>query len=144
MSFRFETILRLNKRKEDLLQKDMGKINVHHQRQQDRLNFMRDAAEVSKDDLNQKKKTGVSIETMILSDNFAKGVKIQVEKQDEIISEINTKLEIKREEVVEAMRKRRTMEILKERDMLRERKVKEAKETAILDELASNIWARKS
>ena len=57
MSFRFETILRLNKRKEDLLQKDMGKINVHHQRQQDRLNFMRDAAEVSKDELNQKKKT---------------------------------------------------------------------------------------
>ena len=79
-----------------------------------------------------------------MCDNFAKGVKIQVEKQDEIISEINTKLEIKREEVVEAMRKRRTMEILKERDMLRERKVKEAKETAILDELASNIWARKS
>ena len=144
MSFRFETILRLNKRKEDLLQKDMGKINVHHQRQQDRLNFMRDAVEVSKDELNQKKKTGVSIEAMILCDNFAKGVKIQVEKQGEIIPEINTKLEVKREEVVEAMRKRRTMEILKERDMLRERKVKEAKETAILDELASNIWARKS
>ena len=50
MSFRFETILRLNKRKEDLLQKDMGKINDHHQRQQDRLNFMRDAVEVSKDE----------------------------------------------------------------------------------------------
>lgn len=143
MSFRFDTILRLNKRNEDLLQKDMGKINVHHQRQQDRQNFMRDATETSKDELNQKKRENVSVEAMILCDNFNRGVKIQVEKQDEIISEINIKLEAKREEVVEAMRKRRTMEILKERDMLRERKVKEAKETAILDEVASNLWVRK-
>ena len=143
MSFRFETILRLHKRKEDLLQKDMGKINAHHQRQQDRQIFMRDATEATKDELNQKKKENVSVEAMILCDNFNRGVKIQVEKQDEIISEINIKLEAKREEVVEAMRKRRTMEILKERDMLRERKVKEAKETAILDEVASNLWVRK-
>jgi flagellar export protein FliJ len=121
----------------------MGKINVHHQRQQDRQKFMRDATEVSKDELNQKKRADVSVETMILCDNFNRGVKIQVEKQDEIISEINIKLEAKREEVVEAMRKRRTMEILKERDMLRERKVREAKETAILDEVASNLWVRK-
>ena len=120
----------------------MGKINVHHQRQQDRQKFMRDATEASKDELNKKKRADISVETMILCDNFTRGVKIQVEKQDEIISEINTKLEAKREEVVEAMRKRRTMEILKERDMLRERKVREAKETAILDEVASNLWVR--
>ncbi len=143
MSFRFETILRLNKKKEDLLQKDMGQINVHHQRQQDRQQFMQDAAEASKDELNQKKRSGVSVETMILYDNFARGTRTQVEKQDKIISEINTKLEAKREEVVEAMRKRRTMEILKERDMLKERKVRERKETAILDEVASNLWMRK-
>ena len=143
MSFRFETILRLNKKKEDLLQRDMGQINVHYQRQQDRQQFMQDATEASKDELNQKKRADVSVETMILCDNFNRGVKIQVEKQDEIISEINIKLEAKREEVVEAMRKRRTMEILKEREMFRERKVREAKETAILDEVASNLWVRK-
>ena len=143
MSFRFETILRLNKKKEDLLQRDMGQINVHYQRQQDRQQFMQDATEASKDELNQKKRSGVNVETMILYDNFARGTRIQVEKQGKIISEINTKLEAKREEVIEAMRKRRTMEILKERDMLKERKVRERKETAILDEVASNLWMRK-
>ena len=144
MSFRFETILRLNKKKEDLLQRDMGQINVHYQRQKDQEQFMQDATEASKDELNQKKRSGVSVETMILYDNFARGARIQVEKQGKIISEINTKLEAKREEVVEAMRKRRTMEILKERDMLKERKVRERKETAILDEVASNLWMRKN
>ena len=79
---------------------------------------------------------------MILYDNFASGTRTHIEKQRKIISEINTKLEAKREEVVEAMRKRRTMEILKERDMLKERKVRERKETAILDEVASNLWVR--
>jgi flagellar FliJ protein len=143
LSFRFETILRLNKKKEDLLQRDMGQINVHYQQQQDRQQFMQDATEASKDELNQKKRSSVNLETMILYDNFARGTRIQVERQGKIISEINTKLEAKREEVVEAMRKRRTMEILKERDMLKERKVRERKETAILDEVASNLWTRK-
>ena len=144
MSFRFETILRLNKKKEDLLQRDMGQSNVHYQRQQDRQQFMQDATAVSKDELNQKKRLSISVETMILYDNFARGTQTHVEKQSKIISEINTKLEAKREEVVEAMRKRRTMEILKERDMLKELKVRERKETAILDEVASNLWMRKT
>ena len=142
MSFRFETILRLNKKKEDLLQRGMGQINVHYQRQKDQQQFMQDATAASKDELNQKKRSGISVETMILYDNFARGTQTHVEKQSKIISEINTKLEAKREEVVEAMRKRRTMEILKERDMLKERKVRERKETAILDEVASNLWMR--
>jgi flagellar protein FliJ len=142
LSFRFETILRLNKKKEDLLQKDMGQINVHYQRQKDQQQFIRDATSASKDELNQKKRSAISVETMILYDNFSRGTLSHVEKQNKIISEINTKLEAKREEVVEAMRKRRTMEILKERDMLKERKVSERKETAILDEVASNLWMR--
>ena len=142
MSFRFETMLRLNKKTEDLLQKGMGQINVHYQRQKDQQQFMQDATAASKDELNQKKRSGVSLETMILYDNFARGTQTHIEKQNKIISEINTKLEAKREEVVEAMRKRRTMEILKERDMLKERKVRERKETAILDEVASNLWGR--
>jgi flagellar export protein FliJ len=120
----------------------MGEINVHYQRQKDQQQFMQDATEASKDELNQKKRSGVSVETMILYDNFSRGTQTHIEKQSKIISEINTKLEAKREEVVEAMRKRRTMEILKERDMLKERKVRERKETAILDEVASNLWMR--
>jgi flagellar protein FliJ len=142
LSFRFETILRLNKKTEDLLQKGMGQINVHYQRQKDQQQFLQDATAASKDELNQRKRSGLSVGTMILYDNFARGTQTHVEKQSKIISEINTKLEAKREEVVEAMRKRRTMEILKERDMLKERKVRERKEMAILDEVASNLWMR--
>ena len=142
MSFRFDIILRLNKNKEDLLKRDMGQINALYQRQQDQKQFLQDTTEKSRNELNQRKRSNVGVETMILYDNFFQGTRTQGERQDKIILEISTKLEAKREEVVEAMRKRRTMEILKERDILKERKIREKKETAILDEVASNLWGR--
>jgi flagellar FliJ protein len=142
LSFRFDIILRLNKNKEDLLKRDMGRINSLYQQQQDRKQFVQDATEKSRNELNQRKRSNVGVETMILYDNFFQGTRAQGERQDKIISEISTRLEAKREEVVEAMRKRRTLEILKERDILKERKIRERKETAILDEMASNLWGR--
>ena len=142
MSFRFDIILRLNKNKENLLQKDMGRINSLYQQQQDRKQFVQDATEKSRNELNQRKRSNVGVETMILYDNFFQGTRAQGERQDKIISEVSTRLEAKREEVVEAMRKRRTLEILKERVILKERKIRERKETAILDEMASNLWGR--
>ena len=144
MSFRFDMILRLNKNKENLLQRDMGQINALHQRQQDQKQFMQDTTEKSKEELNQRKRSNASVETMALYDNFFQGIQAQGVRQEKIISEINIKLEAKREEVVEAMRRRRTLEILKERDMLKEKKIREKKEMAILDEVASNLWARKT
>ncbi len=143
MSFRFETILRLNKDKENILQKDMGRINALYQQQQDRKQFVQDATEKSKNELNQRKRSGINAETMILYENFFRGTQTQEVRQDKIILEISAQLEAKRQEMVEAMRKRRTMEILKERDMLKERKIRERKETAILDEVAANLWMRK-
>ena len=140
MSFRFDIILRLNKNKEDLLKRDMGQINALYQRQQDQKQFLQDTTEKSRNELNQRKRSNVGVETMILYDNFFQGTRTQGERQEKIILEISTKLEAKREEVVEAMRKRRTLEILKERVILKERKIRERKETAILDEMASNLW----
>ena len=142
MSFRFDIILRLNKNKEDLLKRDMGQINALYQRQQDQKQFLQDTTEKSRNELNQRKRSNVGVETMILYDNFFQGTRAQGERQDKIISEISTRLEAKREEVVEAMHKRRTLEILKERVILKERKIRERKETAILDEMASNLWGR--
>ena len=142
MSFRFDIILRLNRTKENLLQKDMGQINALYQRQQDQKQFLQDTTEKSRNELNQRKRSNVGVETMILYDNFFQGTRTQGERQEKIILEISTKFEAKREEVVEAMRKRRTMEILKERDILKERKIREKKETAIPDEVASNLWGR--
>ena len=143
MSFRFETILRMNKNKEDLLQRDMGQINAMIQKQKDSQHFMREFTENKKDELNQKKRQDVDVNTMILYDNFFRGTQVHKTRQDKIISEITLKLEVKRAEVVEAMRNRKTLEILKDRNILKERELRAKKDLAIQDENASNLWGRK-
>ncbi|MZG54242.1 MAG: flagellar export protein FliJ [Nitrospinae bacterium] len=142
MGFRFETILKLNKNKEDLLQKDMGQINALIQKQQDSQDFMKEIMENKKEELNQKKRGNIDIQTMILYDNFFSGTQIHKKRQETIISEISVKLEEKRKEVIDAMRKRRTLEILKDRQMLKESKLRDKKLLAIQDENASSLWAR--
>ena len=143
MSFRFESILRLNKNKEDLLQRDMGQINAMIQKQKNGQHFMRELTDNKKDELNQKKQQDVDVNTMILYDNFFRGTQAHKTRQDKIISEITLKLDSKRKEVVESMRKRKTLEILKDRNMLKEKKLREKKDLAIQDEIASNLWGRK-
>jgi flagellar export protein FliJ len=143
LSFRFKTILRMNKNKEDLLQRDMGQINAMIQKQKDSQHFMREFTENIKDELNQKKRQDVDVNTMILYDNFFRGTQVHKTRQDKIISEITLKLEVKRAEVVEAMRNRKTLEILKDRNILKERELRAKKDLAIQDENASNLWGRK-
>ena len=142
MGFRFETILKLNKNKEDLLQKNMDQINALIQKQQDSQDFMKEIMENKKEELNQKKRGNIDIQTMILYDNFFSGTQIQKKRQETIISEISVKLEEKRKEVIHTMRKRRTLEILKDRQMLKERKLRDKKLLAIQDQNASSLWAR--
>ena len=93
MRFRFETILKLNKNKEDLLQKDLGQINAFIQKQQDSLNFISDMVEEKKEELNQKKREGMNLQTVTLYDNFFSGTQFYKRRQDTIISEVNIKLE---------------------------------------------------
>ena len=143
MGFRFETILKLNKNKEDLLQKDLGQINAFIQKQQDSLNFISDMVEEKKEELNQKKRENINLQTMTLYDNFFSGTQFYKRRQDTIISEVNIKLESKRKEVIDAMIKRRTLEILKDRELLKEKKLREKKLLAIQDENTSNLWSRK-
>ena len=59
MGFRFETILRLNKNKEDLLQKDMGQINALIKEQKDSQNFINEVMENKKHELNLKKRDNI-------------------------------------------------------------------------------------
>ena len=140
MKFRFETLLKVHKNRENLLQKELGDILAHKQTQQNRQDLLKNTRENKINQVNQRMTQDTTIDTHFLYDMFFKGNYLQNNRQKKIISEINTRAEAKREELVEASRKRRTMEILKERD-LKQYKIKLAKmETETMDEIASNYW----
>tara|TARA_B100000953_G_scaffold135294_1_gene111932 strand:- start:50 stop:484 length:435 start_codon:yes stop_codon:yes gene_type:complete len=144
MKFRFETLLQIHKNRENLLQKELGDILAHKQNQQSRQDSLIHIRENEIKQVNQRMTQNPNINTYIFYDMFFEGNHLQKNRQKKIISEIDARAETKRNELVEASRKRRTMEILKERD-LRQYKAKLAKiETETMDEVASNYWYLKS
>ena len=144
MKFRFETLLKVHKNRENLLQKQLGDILAHKQKQQNRQDFLKDARKNKINQVNQRMTQDTTINTHFLYDMFFKGNYLQNNRQETIISEIDTRAEAKREELVEASRKRRTMEILKDRDLEQYRSKLAKMETESMDEIASNHWTLNS
>lgn len=115
-------------------------INTHMQNQMDRLRFMEGIAVERKKELNQILDQGMNIDRLVLYNNFFTGVKQEKEKQEKVIAEVNEKLNLKKKDLVQSMMKRRTMEILKEREQTAFKKKQNKTEIALNDETGSNQW----
>ena len=140
MKFRFEALLQIRKNKENLLQKELGVILAHKQTQQNRKDFLKNTRENEIIQINQRMDQDSNIDTHVLYDVFFKANHLQNNRQAIIISEINTRAEAKREELVGASQKSRIMEILKERDLNQHKNKLKKIEAAEMDEIASNYW----
>ena len=144
MRFRFEALLQIHKNKENLLQKELGVILTHKQTQQNRQDFLKNTRAKKINQVNQRMTQDTTIDTHFLYDMFFEGNYLQNNRQETIISEIDARAEAKREELVEASRKRRTMEILKDRDLEQYRSKLAKMEIESMDEIASNHWSLNS
>ena len=140
MRFRFETLLQVHQNKENLLQKELGDILEHMQNQKTKQNSMRGARSNYLKQINQRMKQDLNVETYLLYNSFFEGNHLQDNQQQVIISEIDDRAKAKRQELVEVRRKRRTMEIIKERDINAYKKKLDKIETVMMDEIASNHW----
>jgi flagellar export protein FliJ len=144
MRFQFETLLQVHKNKENFLKKELGDILAHKQSQQNRSDNINSSMEKNIQEINQRMVQDLDINTYALYNNFFYGSHLQKDRQKTIISEVDLRAKTKRAELVEASRKRRTMEILKER-YLKNHENKLAKlETEAMDEIASNHWSLNS
>ena len=73
MNFRFESLLRVNKNKENLLQKELGDILSHKQTQQNRQEFMQDTRKNNLQQVNQRMTQDLNVDTYVLYNNFFDG-----------------------------------------------------------------------
>ena len=140
MRFRFDTLLQVHKNKENLLQKELGDILAHKKKQQDKEGFLQNTRQVNIKQINGRMTQDLKVDTYVLYNNFFTGNHLNRNRQETIISEIDARAKSKRGELVEARRKRRTLEILKERDLKAYNKKLSKIEIEIMDETASNHW----
>jgi flagellar export protein FliJ len=140
MRFRFETILRLRKIQENLVQRDMALVNNHILKQEDHLHSLEEMEKTSKQRYNRVLAGDANVNTLRLYNSFFTGTKLQEAVQRKIIGEATAHRETKRKTLTETMRRRRTMEILKERHTVEHYKIQMKLETELLNEVALNQW----
>lgn len=142
MAFRFEPLLELRKNRENLVQRELGRVHAHLQTQQEFLDSIDREENTTRLDYDRRIHKDMDINTRILFENYFSALKQKVNIQKMVLSEASAKREKKRQELAEAVKKRKTLDILKERDFLLSRKRALKKETEQMDEAAISKWSR--
>jgi flagellar FliJ protein len=144
MTFRFETLLKLRKNAENLEQREMAEIQNHLYARQNELQDLNSSGTKNKEELQSRLQQSIPGRTLDLYDHYFQSISLRSSLQERIISETGEKVEAKRSELVEAMRKRRVLEILKDRDILKKKRKVLKDEIALMDEIASTRWQMRS
>ncbi len=140
MKTRFETLLKAASLREDAVKRELADIDRHLAKEEGRLRFMDTLKGDRGRDLDERLKAPASIDTLRLYENFFRGMKQETRRQRAIIDEVGERREETRLRLTEAARARRTLEILREQEILEQRKAQRKRETALLDEAALNQW----
>ena len=140
MTFRFETLLKLRKNAENLEQREMAEIQNHLYARKNELQDLNSSGTKNKEELQSRLQQSIPGRTLDLYDRYFQSMGLRSGLQERIISETGEKVEAKRSELVEAMRKRRVLEILKDRDILKKKRKVLKDEIALMDEIASTRW----
>ncbi len=140
MTFRFESLLRLRKNAENLGQRAMAEMQNHLYARQNELQDLNSSDTKNKDELQTRLQQTLPGRTLGLYDRYFQSLGFRSGLQKQIISETAEKVETKRLELVEAMKKRRVLEILKDREILKKKRKVLKDEIALMDEIASTRW----
>lgn len=140
MTFRFETLLKLRKNAENLEQREMAEIQNHLYARQNELQDLNSSGTKNNEELQTRLQQSIPGRTLDLYDRYFQSLGIRSGLQEQIISETGEKVEAKRSELVETMRKRRVLEILKDRDILKKKRKVLKDEIRLMDEIASARW----
>jgi flagellar FliJ protein len=140
MTFRFETLLRLRKNAENLEQRAMAEMQNHLNTRQNELQKLKSSDAKNKEELETRLQQSISGRTLELYDSYFQSLGIRSGLFKRVISETDERVEAKRAELVEAVKKRRVLEILKDREILKKKRKIQKDEVALLDEMASARW----
>jgi len=136
--FSLETALRVRERLERLYQKALAEqiqIEKHHR---EIINVMQDALEDHNNDLDESKKNGVTLNELLIGNDFQLRIKNNLEIKKEQLKEQLEVVELKRHELTKATQKKRVFEILKEKEIKEFHEEKKRLERLEVDEIAQN------
>jgi flagellar protein FliJ len=142
--FKLEALLNHRRHQEEVCQKELAqterlladeKGRLRHQKREHRENVQQ---------LQAKQKARINVSDIILAVNYIQQLSKNIKDQTKCVREATTAVNQKRNELIMIVKKRKTLEKLKEKEWLAYQKKMMQNERKLMDELASTRQARKT
>lgn len=140
--FKMEPLFEHRKRLEDICKKEHGAASVKLAEEEEKLLSLKALYLKSSSELDGIKERGGEPHELDLFISHIAGLKKYIDEQEKTLRGAAVVLEAKRGELLEAAKKKKAMEIMKERSLDAHTKASERAEQKAADELASNRHKR--
>lgn len=141
--FSLEPVLKYRKLLEEDLQKDFAVLKRQLLDERERLSNFEQVRDRFSGELQQKQVKSISVSDILLYSDYLQQVSKEIEKQSEKILEAEKSVDRKREELVGAMRNRKTIDRLREKGLKAYVQELSKKEQGLMNEAAINIFNKK-
>ena len=135
--FRFQSILDIKSRLEDLKKAKFGEANEELRIQTEKLSVLLNEQVFQYELLKEKNKKGVTPKDLIVYNNYMNRLKQAIEIQKKVIAKAQEAVELARRELIEASKERKKFETLKEKKLEEYWEDYYKKEQTALDEIVS-------
>lgn len=140
--FKYEAVLKQRQAAEDQAQRELAKHMRHRNILRDQLARMQQTMRDSKQQLSEGLVGQVDVERIREFARYSGQVTLQARQALEQLAQIEQRLETARTELTEAMRQRKAMEVLRDKQYQQWLAEQRRRETVELDELAVQRYAR--
>ena len=141
--FKLEPVLRYRRLLEEDIQKDFAVLRRQLLDEEERLSYFEQLRDRLSGELQEKQMKSISVSDLILHTDYLNQVSTEIEKQSEKVLEAEKNVDEKREELVGAMKNRKTIDRLREKGLKAHLQELSKKEQDLMNEAAINIFNRK-
>ena len=141
--FKLEALLNQRRHQEEICQKELARSQRKLADEQEKLNRTKQLKRENILKLQARQKESISVSDIILYMNYIAQLSKKIEDQVPCVRQAAKKVSQKRNELISIMKKRKTLEKLKEKDWLAYQKKMMLDERKFMDEVASTRHARK-
>ena len=135
--FKFEAILNLKVRMEDMKKAELRRISKELEDEKEKLKNLMQEREVLYEKVREKSSRGITKQELITFNNYVSVLKRKITNQKSVIFEISTRLDKVRQELVKVSQEKKMFEILKEKKYDEYMKEYYKKEQEVVDNLIS-------
>ena len=136
--FNLESLLNYRRYQEDILQKELADFKNELVRHEQKLQQFKQNWRKCSRELHQRQNKGGTVSGLIIYFRYLERLSLDIEAQQRRVVESKKQVDAKRRELLEIMKKRKTLEKLKEKGFLDDMQRMQKKEQNLMDEAATN------